>query len=1288
MALLKFKRSAVPAKIPSIADLALGELAINTYDGKVYTKKDDGTPAIVEVGGNASGITTITSTDGSVTITGSGATRDLSVAVAGSTTNVLALVRNNTGATLAKGTVVYINGSLGQNSTVAKAIATSDATSAQTLGLMTANLAYNATGYVTVIGVLTGMDTSAFTDGQQLYLSPTTAGTFTATKPYAPQHLVYVAVVEHAHPTQGKLFVKVQNGYEMDELHDVSAQNPANNDGLFYNTTSGLWEKKSVVTALGYTPANKAGDTFTGSVTIPELFVSDNTPTFTSSAFQYHLHQSPHIAYVKQTGGYNWYWRRNSTGTLSGTSEVEDMSLTEDGNLLVRSSVRAPIFYDTPNTAYFVDPSATSNLVGLTVANTITGSVSGTSGSISGFNNPVTAPTANTIVYRDSAGDISAREIVLSSGLSAQTPTVLVSMYPTTNQMVRTTPAAVSAAIQGAASGSWPISVTGSAATATDASKLPLTGGTLTGALTVPANSATTGGGINFAGAGSTFIRGTSGDGASSTVSNLQLQSWNGIGFGPSITGQTVPVGENAAWIDCRSGIFSARAEFRAPIFKDSDNTAYYIDPASTSRLANTLIGGNEALIYESTTNALGIRTGASAAYKYFNFDASGNFFASNGSVRTPIVYDSDNTAFYYDGAGTTNINLLAGNGKTALETADSYLRINQSSTFSNGIWLGSSHIGGSGTTLHLGSNGDSTLARIRLISGTYNGSTVITLNGADGVIYATKTGANNTPAIQIRGGNFGYPRLQVYGLDADANGWMGLGTDMGGGPYEHSVYFPNGTSGTAGNGRLTIGDYNGTTYNPRLYVFTTYTQINKSARSPLFYDSDNTAYYIDPASGFNFAHGNVTYVSSTSGLYVTNAESTGHTVRVGAAYGRAGIYVNPSLHLQAEGTIEFWTGNAQRGYFDASSNLFANASHRAPIFYDSNDTGYFINPNSESNLNITRTYIGARDANANWNTGFQNTPAYTKAYHGDISSGGPAGTWWFYESMRHSNASNYWGTQVAWGWEDNANRLQQRNVTGNSFSAWVEYLNTSGRTYSGNLTMTGSIISSASDVRAPIFYDQNDTSAYVDPAGASWIKGGFQMMNPSASNDCFGGLEMRENGLVAASQSSASYAPRVNFHWGSRAAASLYMDSGGSFVFGGQNDITNNRRAIFCSDLYATGNVTAYYSDDRLKTRIGNIENALDIVSSLNGFRYVDNKLAETFGYANNGTQLGVSAQEVQKHLPEIVRGAAFDVDHDDPDHGSKTGEHYLTVDYSRLVPLLIEAIKELRDEVEALKK
>ena len=197
------------------------------------------------------GVSSVASADGSVTVVDTAGAVDLSVAVAASTTNVVALVRNTTGATLTKGTAVYISGATGQNPTVSKALATSDSTSAQTLGLMTADLANNSTGYVTIIGLITNIDTSAYTDGEQLYLSPTTAGTLTATKPYAPQHLVYAAVVEHTHPTQGKLFVKVQNGYELDELHDVSAQSPTTGQTLVWNGSTSLWEKNTVSLTAG-----------------------------------------------------------------------------------------------------------------------------------------------------------------------------------------------------------------------------------------------------------------------------------------------------------------------------------------------------------------------------------------------------------------------------------------------------------------------------------------------------------------------------------------------------------------------------------------------------------------------------------------------------------------------------------------------------------------------------------------------------------------------------------------------------------------------------------------------------------------------------------------------------------------------------------------------------------------------------------------------------------------------------------------------------------------------------
>lgn len=186
-------------------------------------------------------VTSIASSDGSVIVTATGSVVDLAVSQTSPASVLVERVRNSTGATLTKGTAVYISGATGQLPTVSKALATSDATSAQTLGLITSDLDNNSNGYVTIIGLVDDLDTSAYTDGAQLYLSPTTAGALTVTKPYAPQHLVYVAVVAHAHPVHGKLIVKVQNGYEMDELHNVSAQNPNDGDILVYSSATNLW---------------------------------------------------------------------------------------------------------------------------------------------------------------------------------------------------------------------------------------------------------------------------------------------------------------------------------------------------------------------------------------------------------------------------------------------------------------------------------------------------------------------------------------------------------------------------------------------------------------------------------------------------------------------------------------------------------------------------------------------------------------------------------------------------------------------------------------------------------------------------------------------------------------------------------------------------------------------------------------------------------------------------------------------------------------------------------------
>jgi len=123
---------------------------------------------------------------------------------------------------------------------------------------------------------------------------------------------------------------------------------------------------------------------------------------------------------------------------------------------------------------------------------------------------------------------------------------------------------------------------------------------------------------------------------------------------------------------------------------------------------------------------------------------------------------------------------------------------------------------------------------------------------------------------------------------------------------------------------------------------------------------------------------------------------------------------------------------------------------------------------------------------------------------------------------------------------------------------------------------------------------------------------------------------------------------------------------------------------AIWCDNqIVTTHEVTAYYSDERLKNFEGKIENALDKVSQISGYYFRRNELANSIGYSGNKLEVGVNAQEVKKIMPEVVKKAGVK-----PHLQPKDEEPYMTVDYARLVPLLIESIKELKTEVDELKK
>ena len=215
-------------------------------------------------------------------------------------------VNNRTGSTLEKGDVVYLSGSQGNRITVVKAIATSDPTSANTFGIVAESIANNASGYVITEGLITNINTSALVEDSAVYLSPTVAGGFTSTKPQAPNHGVYLGVCVKSNAGSGELFVKIRNGQELDELHDVRISSPVNNASLYYKSSESIWRDttaallvsdtasmltnylRSGIAASTYLPLS--GGTLTGGLNIKagngnQLSLNNNGERFTQLNF-------------------------------------------------------------------------------------------------------------------------------------------------------------------------------------------------------------------------------------------------------------------------------------------------------------------------------------------------------------------------------------------------------------------------------------------------------------------------------------------------------------------------------------------------------------------------------------------------------------------------------------------------------------------------------------------------------------------------------------------------------------------------------------------------------------------------------------------------------------------------------------------------------------------------------------------------------------------------------------------------------------------------------------------
>jgi hypothetical protein len=231
------------------------------------------------------------------------------------------LIHNNTGSTLTDGQVVYVTGSTGELPSVSLADASSETTSAATLGVITETIANGANGFATVSGIVHGLNTLAYNEGDLLWLSET-AGQFTNVKPISPAHLVLIGYVIKKAGGNGSILVKIQNTQELEECSDVLFTSLANNDILAYESSTSLWKNKTIANVLGYTPANAA-------TYVPYTGATTNVNLGNNTLSAYHLN----INGDNTTTGGSLIFRQSNTNSFGGTDTTS--ILTQGKNTLI-----------------------------------------------------------------------------------------------------------------------------------------------------------------------------------------------------------------------------------------------------------------------------------------------------------------------------------------------------------------------------------------------------------------------------------------------------------------------------------------------------------------------------------------------------------------------------------------------------------------------------------------------------------------------------------------------------------------------------------------------------------------------------------------------------------------------------------------------------------------------------------------------------------------------------------------------------------------------------------------